>query len=163
VVVDGGMVSLEVDTKMGPDVHCRVVDPGIILSRANLTFRRDGAVIRARNSMLPVLSSKARSRGPPRPLGRARPGAPPGCALRARGPPRGAGCGRRDKTCSVCMVSLKASEWEWERAGGVKRAGPALTALGSGTGCLLCACWGCVGGALSCGGRPNPNMMSLTA
>lgn len=54
------MVSLEVTTKMGPDVVCRVVDPGIILSRANLTFRRDGAVIRARNSMLPVLSSKVR-------------------------------------------------------------------------------------------------------
>lgn len=60
VVVDGGMVSLEIESKMGPDVHCRVVDPGIILSRANLTFRRGGAVIRARNSMLPVLSSKAR-------------------------------------------------------------------------------------------------------
>jgi hypothetical protein len=71
VVVDGGMVSLEVDTKMGPDVHCRVVDPGIILSRANLTFRRDGAVIRARNSMLPVLSSKARAPGAPRPRPRA--------------------------------------------------------------------------------------------
>ena len=60
VVVDGGMVSLEIESKMGPDVHCRVVDPGIILSRANLTFRRGGSVIRARNSMLPVLSSKAR-------------------------------------------------------------------------------------------------------
>ena len=59
-MVDGGMVSLEIESKMGPDVHCRVVDPGIILSRANLTFRRGGAVIRARNSMLPVLSSKAR-------------------------------------------------------------------------------------------------------
>ncbi len=83
VVVDGGMVSLEVDTKMGPDVHCRVVDPGIILSRANLTFRRDGAVIRARNSMLPVLSSKARARGR---RGRS--------AARARAPARAARCGR---------------------------------------------------------------------
>jgi pyruvate kinase len=43
---------------VGPEVRARVVDPGIILSRANLTFRRAGAVLRARNSMLPVLSSK---------------------------------------------------------------------------------------------------------
>ena len=52
------MVSLEVTGKAGPDVHARVVDPGIILSRANLTFRREGQILRARNSMLPVLSSK---------------------------------------------------------------------------------------------------------
>lgn len=58
IVVDGGMVSLEVTSKAGPDVVARVVDPGIILSRANLTFRRGGAVLRARNAMLPVLSSK---------------------------------------------------------------------------------------------------------
>ena len=59
VVVDGGMVSLEVKAKMGPDVKVEVVDPGIILSRANLTFKRNGRLLRARNSMLPVLSSKA--------------------------------------------------------------------------------------------------------
>lgn len=58
VVVDGGMVSLEVVNKAGPDVQCRVVDPGLILSRANLTFHRNGIIIRARNAMLPVLSSK---------------------------------------------------------------------------------------------------------
>lgn len=58
VVVDGGMVSLEVKQKMGPDVKVEVVDPGIVLSRANLTFRRKGSLVRARNSMLPVLSSK---------------------------------------------------------------------------------------------------------
>ena len=58
IVVDGGMVSLEVASKAGPDVVARVVDPGIILSRANLTFRRGGAVLRARNAMLPVLSAK---------------------------------------------------------------------------------------------------------
>jgi pyruvate kinase len=61
VVVDGGMVSLEVKQKMGPDVKVEVVDPGILLSRANLTFRRNGRLVRARNSMLPVLSSKART------------------------------------------------------------------------------------------------------
>ena len=59
VVIDGGMVSLEVKAKMGPDVKVEVVDPGIILSRANLTFKRNGRLLRARNSMLPVLSSKA--------------------------------------------------------------------------------------------------------
>lgn len=58
VIVDGGMVTLDVTAKAGPDVTCSVADPGIILSRANLTFRRDGQTVRARNSMLPVLSSK---------------------------------------------------------------------------------------------------------
>lgn len=53
------MVSMEVKQKMGPDVKVEVVDPGILLSRANLTFRRNGRLVRARNSMLPVLSSKA--------------------------------------------------------------------------------------------------------
>ena len=61
MVVDGGMVSLEAISKAGPDVRCRVVDPGIILSRANLTFHRGGSILRARNAMLPVLSSKVRS------------------------------------------------------------------------------------------------------
>ena len=59
VIVDGGMVSLEVKAKMGPDVKVEVVDPVIILSRANLTFKPNGRLLRARNSMLPVLSSKA--------------------------------------------------------------------------------------------------------
>ncbi|KAK9806482.1 hypothetical protein WJX73_001862 [Symbiochloris irregularis] len=58
IVVDGGMVSLEVHSKAGPDVHTKVVDPGIILSRANLTFHRHGHIVRARNAMLPVLSAK---------------------------------------------------------------------------------------------------------
>lgn len=58
VVVDGGMVTLDILEKAGPDVRCQVADPGIILSRANLTFRRHGVIVRARNSMLPVLSSK---------------------------------------------------------------------------------------------------------
>jgi pyruvate kinase len=58
IVVDGGMVSLEVISKAGPDVVAKCVDPGIILSRANLTFQRNGSIVRARNAMLPVLSSK---------------------------------------------------------------------------------------------------------
>lgn len=58
VVVDGGMVTLEVVQKFGPDAICRVIDPGLILSRANLTFRRGGTTLRASNSMLPVISAK---------------------------------------------------------------------------------------------------------
>lgn len=64
IVVDGGMVSLEVMSKAGPDVVAKCVDPGIILSRANLTFKRDGQAVRARNAMLPVLSSKVRTTAP---------------------------------------------------------------------------------------------------
>ncbi|EFN58575.1 hypothetical protein CHLNCDRAFT_34199 [Chlorella variabilis] len=58
LIVDGGMVSLEVVGKAGPDVIARVVDPGLILSRANLVFRRMGKTVRARNAHLPVISAK---------------------------------------------------------------------------------------------------------
>lgn len=58
IVVDGGLVSLEVVDKAGPDVIARVVDPGIMLSRANLTFQRNGEIVREHNAMLPVLSAK---------------------------------------------------------------------------------------------------------
>ncbi|MCJ1461817.1 hypothetical protein MMC07_000416 [Pseudocyphellaria aurata] len=61
IVVDGGMVVFKVDKKAGPDVHVSVIDPGIILSRANLTFHRQNHIVRARNAMLPVLSSKVRA------------------------------------------------------------------------------------------------------
>lgn len=64
IVVDGGMVSLSVVSKAGPDVVARVVDPGLILSRANLTFQRGGRIVRARNAMLPVLSSKVTNAAP---------------------------------------------------------------------------------------------------
>ena len=60
LVVDGGMVSLEVVSKAGPDVVARVVDPGLILSRANLVLRRAGRTVRARNAHLPVISAKVR-------------------------------------------------------------------------------------------------------
>ena len=76
MVVDGGMVSLEVVSKAGPDTHCKVVDPGLILSRANLTFRREGEIIRARNAMLPVLSSKV-SAGAKKKIALAAVGLPP--------------------------------------------------------------------------------------
>lgn len=58
IIVDGGMVAFEVVNKFGPDATCRVIDPGLILSRANLTFRRSGHTLRASNSMLPVISAK---------------------------------------------------------------------------------------------------------
>mmetsp|Transcript_25366 Transcript_25366/g.70960 ORF Transcript_25366/g.70960 Transcript_25366/m.70960 type:complete len:581 (+) Transcript_25366:155-1897(+) len=59
IVVDGGMVKLEVVTITGPDVLCTVVDPGLLLSRANLTFRdRFGGLIRGKNASLPVITAK---------------------------------------------------------------------------------------------------------
>lgn len=58
LVADGGMVRFQVVRKIGPDVTCRVIDPGLILPKANITFFRDGKLVRARNSMLPTISSK---------------------------------------------------------------------------------------------------------
>ncbi|KAJ7564079.1 hypothetical protein O6H91_02G000400 [Diphasiastrum complanatum] len=58
LVVDGGMVRFEVIDKIGPDVKCRCVDPGLLLPRANLTFWREGHVVREKNAMLPTISSK---------------------------------------------------------------------------------------------------------
>ncbi|KAH7307123.1 hypothetical protein KP509_22G046900 [Ceratopteris richardii] len=58
LMVDGGMVRFEVTEKIGPDVMCKCIDPGLLLPRANLTFWRDGHVVRERNAMLPTISSK---------------------------------------------------------------------------------------------------------
>lgn len=58
LVVDGGMVRFEVIEKIGPDVRCCCTDPGLLLPRANLTFWREGTVVRERNAMLPTISSK---------------------------------------------------------------------------------------------------------
>ncbi|KAL6185020.1 hypothetical protein ACLB2K_041155 [Fragaria x ananassa] len=58
LLVDGGMVRFEVVEKLGPDVKCKCTDPGLLLPRANLTFWRDGSLVRERNSMLPTISSK---------------------------------------------------------------------------------------------------------
>ncbi|KAH7425379.1 hypothetical protein KP509_11G051200 [Ceratopteris richardii] len=52
------MVRFEVAEKVGPDVHCRCTDPGLLLPRANLTFWRGGHLVREGNSMLPTISSK---------------------------------------------------------------------------------------------------------
>lgn len=58
LLVDGGMVRFDVVEKVGPDVHCRCTDPGLLLPRANLTFWRAGHLVREGNSMLPTISSK---------------------------------------------------------------------------------------------------------
>ncbi|CAN1279813.1 Pyruvate kinase isozyme A, chloroplastic [Linum perenne] len=58
LLVDGGMVRFEVIEKIGPDVKCQCTDPGLLLPRANLTFWRDGSLVRERNAMLPTISSK---------------------------------------------------------------------------------------------------------
>ncbi|GLT42199.1 hypothetical protein SLA2020_162130 [Shorea laevis] len=58
LLIDGGMVRFEVIEKIGPDVKCRCTDPGLLLPRANLTFWRDGSLVRERNAMLPTISSK---------------------------------------------------------------------------------------------------------
>ncbi|XVF38318.1 hypothetical protein REPUB_Repub20aG0091000 [Reevesia pubescens] len=58
LLVDGGMVRFEVVEKIGPDVNCRCTDPGLLLPRANLTFWRDGSLVREGNAMLPTISSK---------------------------------------------------------------------------------------------------------
>ncbi|XP_074574611.1 pyruvate kinase isozyme A, chloroplastic-like [Curcuma longa] len=58
LLVDGGMVRFEVIEKIGPDVKCRCIDPGLLLPRANLTFWRNNRLVRERNAMLPTISSK---------------------------------------------------------------------------------------------------------
>ncbi|KAG2632058.1 pyruvate kinase isozyme A, chloroplastic-like isoform X1 [Panicum virgatum] len=58
LLVDGGMARFEVIEKLGPDVKCCCTDPGLLLPRANLTFWRDGIIVRERNAMLPTISSK---------------------------------------------------------------------------------------------------------
>ena len=60
IVVDGGMVRFSVLGKVGPDVRCQVIDPGLLLPRANLTFFRQGRLVRERNAMLPTISAKVR-------------------------------------------------------------------------------------------------------
>lgn len=54
------MVRFEVLEKIGPDVKCKCTDPGLLLPRANLTFWRNGSLVRERNAMLPTISSKVK-------------------------------------------------------------------------------------------------------
>lgn len=39
IIVDGGMCEFVVKTKAGPDVLAESIEQGLLLSRANLTFR----------------------------------------------------------------------------------------------------------------------------
>jgi pyruvate kinase len=58
LLIDGGMATLRVESVRGPDVICTVVDSGIILPRASVTIRRDGALIKSTDAFLPVLGAK---------------------------------------------------------------------------------------------------------
>jgi pyruvate kinase len=58
ILVDGGMVRFGVESVQGPDVIMSCTEPGLLLPRANMTFRREGRPVRARNSMLPTISAK---------------------------------------------------------------------------------------------------------
>lgn len=56
--IDGGMVELVVTSKAGPDVLAQSIEQGLILSRANVTCRRSGELIRGRAAMLSVITGK---------------------------------------------------------------------------------------------------------
>lgn len=58
VVVDGGMVIVQVDAMAGPDVTATVVEPGKVMSRATLTLRRGKELVRGKSSQLPVVTAK---------------------------------------------------------------------------------------------------------
>ncbi|XP_043713563.1 pyruvate kinase isozyme A, chloroplastic-like [Telopea speciosissima] len=57
IVIDGGMASFEVIEKVGNDLRCRCIDPGLLLPRAKLSFWRDGKLV-GRQYGLPTLSPK---------------------------------------------------------------------------------------------------------
>ncbi|GBG69105.1 hypothetical protein CBR_g3803 [Chara braunii] len=58
IVVDGGMSRFEVVRKNGPDVIATCTDSGLLLPRGNLTFWRNGELVRGTNAVLPTLTSK---------------------------------------------------------------------------------------------------------
>ncbi|OVA07348.1 Pyruvate kinase [Macleaya cordata] len=57
LVIDGGMASFEVIQKVGNDLRCKCIDPGLLLPRAKLSFWRDGKLV-GNNFGLPTLSTK---------------------------------------------------------------------------------------------------------
>ncbi|KAK9097072.1 hypothetical protein Sjap_022569 [Stephania japonica] len=57
VVIDGGMASFEVIDKVGNDLRCKCIDPGLLLPRAKLSFWRDGKLV-DKDLDLPILSRK---------------------------------------------------------------------------------------------------------
>jgi pyruvate kinase len=58
VVIDGGMVIVQVKEMAGPDVFATVVEPGKVMSRASLTLRRGKELVQGKSSMLPVVTAK---------------------------------------------------------------------------------------------------------
>lgn len=57
MVVDGGMATFEVVEKVGNDLVCKCTDPGLLLSRAKLSFRRNGELV-GKSVGPPTLSAK---------------------------------------------------------------------------------------------------------
>ncbi|XP_024966820.1 plastidial pyruvate kinase 1, chloroplastic-like [Cynara cardunculus var. scolymus] len=57
LVVDGGMATFEVIERIGNDLRCKCIDPGLLLPRAKLSFWRDGKLVDKHNE-LPTLSTK---------------------------------------------------------------------------------------------------------
>lgn len=57
LVVDGGMATFEVIEKVGSDLHCKCIYPGLLLRRAKLSFWRNGELV-GTNSGFPTLSTK---------------------------------------------------------------------------------------------------------
>jgi pyruvate kinase len=58
LMVDGGMAIVRVSAIEGPDVKGEVVEPGRVMSRANITLRRSKQLVRGNSSMLPVVTAK---------------------------------------------------------------------------------------------------------
>lgn len=57
LVIDGGMASFRVIEKIGNDLKCKCIDPGLFLPRAKFSFWRDGRIVERSNG-LPTLSTK---------------------------------------------------------------------------------------------------------
>ncbi|KAK4777560.1 hypothetical protein SAY87_017747 [Trapa incisa] len=57
LVIDGGMAGFQVIEKIGHDLKCKCIDPGLFLPRAKFSFWRDGRILE-RNNELPTLSTK---------------------------------------------------------------------------------------------------------
>ncbi|KAK1317558.1 hypothetical protein QJS10_CPA05g01653 [Acorus calamus] len=57
LVVEGGMASFKVTGKIGKDLRCTCIDPGLLLPRAKLSVWRDGKLLDS-NPGLPTLSTK---------------------------------------------------------------------------------------------------------
>ena len=49
---------MQVSEIEGPDVKGEVVEPGVVLSRANITLRRGKVLVRGNSSMLPTVTAK---------------------------------------------------------------------------------------------------------